>query len=273
LFRLALIQNGILLSVAILIGMILSERIGLRMPLIRAWANAERPVNVMAVVLPGILVGAAVGIVLVTIEVLFFLKHLPAAILPLFDISLWKRLLASVLYGGITEELFMRLFLVSLVAWVLGKWSIRSPKAFLTTVLRNLCLNHLQSARVRREQCLEPSAEQLADSRLYDPERAEFRSETLAIALRILVERLPPRERLVLLLREVFEFEYEEIGAIIRKNSTNCRQMFRRAKQHLTSESTRFTASPEDLESLARQFKRTSTNGDLESLISLLSYA
>lgn len=151
--------------------------------------------------------------------------------------------------------------------------TIRSPKAFLTTVLRNLCLNHLQSARVRREQCLEPTPEQLADSRLYDPERAESRSETLAIALRILVERLPPKERLVLLLREVFEFEYEEIAAIIRKNSTNCRQMFRRAKQHLTSESSRFTASPEELESLARQFKRTSTNGDLESLILLLAYA
>lgn len=151
--------------------------------------------------------------------------------------------------------------------------TIRSPKAFLTTVLRNLCLNHLQSARVRREQCLEPSAEQPADSRLFDPERAESRSELLAMALQILVERLPPTERLVLLLREVFEFEYEEIAAIITKNSTNCRQMFRRAKQHLSSESSRFTASPEELERLARQFTQTSTNGDLESLISLLAYA
>jgi len=119
---LAIIQNGILLSAAILIGMILSTRIGLRMPLVQAWVSGEHPVNLRAVVLPGILVGAAVGMVLVTIEALFFIKHLPAAMLPLFGISLWKRLLAGVLYGGLTEELIMRLFLLSLVSWLLGKW-------------------------------------------------------------------------------------------------------------------------------------------------------
>ncbi|MGH9972186.1 MAG: sigma-70 family RNA polymerase sigma factor [Pyrinomonadaceae bacterium] len=122
-----------------------------------------------------------------------------------------------------TEDLLQETFL----RWqqtALG--TIRSPKAFLGTVLRNLCLNHLLSARGRREQCLEPSAEQQAHNRLYDPEGVESRSESLTIALQILVERLPPKERLVLLLREVFEYEYEEIAAIIRKNSTNCRQMF-----------------------------------------------
>jgi membrane protease YdiL (CAAX protease family) len=124
---LALIQNGILLAATILIGMILSERIGLRMPLIRAWARREQPPNTKEIVLPGIIVGAAVGVVLVTIEALFFLKHLPASMLTLFDISLGKRLLGSVLYGGITEELLMRLFLLSLVAWLLSKW-LKTPE-------------------------------------------------------------------------------------------------------------------------------------------------
>ena len=57
---------------------------------------------------------------MVTLE-RFSLKHLPASMLPLFDIPLWKRLLAGVLYGGLTEELLMRLFLLSLVAWLIGK--------------------------------------------------------------------------------------------------------------------------------------------------------
>jgi hypothetical protein len=118
---LAIVQNGIILSPTILIGLILSERIGLQMPLIRAWANTEQPVNPKAVVLPGMLVGAAVGIILVTLEALFFVKHLPASMLALFDIPLWKRLLAGVFYGGLTEELLMRLFLLSLVAWLIGK--------------------------------------------------------------------------------------------------------------------------------------------------------
>lgn len=118
---LTLLQNGILLAIIIVIGMILSERIGLRMPLIHAWATGAPTPKLNVILLPGILVGAATGAVLVGLEALFFLRHLPAATHPLFEIPLWKRLLAGILYGGITEELLMRLFLLSLVAWLLGK--------------------------------------------------------------------------------------------------------------------------------------------------------
>ena len=62
------------------------------------------------------------GAVMVGIEAVFFLRHLPASMLGMFDIPLWKRLLGGVAYGGITEELFMRLFLMSLAAWLLGRW-------------------------------------------------------------------------------------------------------------------------------------------------------
>lgn len=119
---LALLQNGILLAVTILIGLVLSERIGLRMPLIQAWTTGKRPPAALAVVLPGLLAGAAVGTTLVAIEALVFLRHLPPAMQTPFAIPLWKRLLGSVLYGGITEELLMRLFLLSLVAWICGRW-------------------------------------------------------------------------------------------------------------------------------------------------------
>jgi membrane protease YdiL (CAAX protease family) len=137
---LALLQNGILLAVVIIIGMMLSERIGLRMPLIRAWATGESTPNVKAIVLSGALVGAAVGAVLVALEALFFLRHLPAAMHPLFEIPLWKRLLAGILYGGITEELLMRLFLLSVVAWLLGRWwktaeGIPTPGAFWASII------------------------------------------------------------------------------------------------------------------------------------------
>jgi membrane protease YdiL (CAAX protease family) len=119
---LALLQNGILLAVTILIGLVLSERIGLRMPLIQAWTTGRRASVTQPVVLPALLAGAAVGATLVAIEALVFLRDLPPAMHPLFAIPLWKRLLGGVLYGGITEELVMRLFLVSLVAWVCGRW-------------------------------------------------------------------------------------------------------------------------------------------------------
>lgn len=129
---LAILQNGLLLAVIIVIGMILSERVGLRMPLIRAWTTDESPPKPSAILLPGLLLGAAVGIVLVAVEAIFFLPRLPEAMHPFFEIPLWKRLLAGVLYGGLTEELFMRLFLLSLVAWLLGKrW--KTPEGTPTT--------------------------------------------------------------------------------------------------------------------------------------------
>ena len=118
---LALVQNGILLSVIILAGMVLSERVGLRMALIRAWARGVPGPAPGSILLPGLGVGAVTGVVLVGIEAAFFLRHLPASMQALFDMPLWKRLLGGVIYGGITEELFMRLFLLSLVAWLLGR--------------------------------------------------------------------------------------------------------------------------------------------------------
>ncbi|MGB2717340.1 MAG: CPBP family intramembrane glutamic endopeptidase [Vicinamibacterales bacterium] len=137
---LALLQNGVVLAVTILIGLVLSERIGLRMPLIQAWTRGTRASVAQAIVLPALLAGAAVGATLVAIEAVVFLRHLPPAMHPLFAIPLWKRLLAGVLYGGITEELLMRLFLVSLVAWVCGRWwrtpgGLPTSGAFWTAIL------------------------------------------------------------------------------------------------------------------------------------------
>ena len=74
---LALVQNGILLAVTVLIGMILSERVGLRVPLIQAWTTGARASLPEAVVQPALLAGAAVGATLVAIEALVFLRHLP----------------------------------------------------------------------------------------------------------------------------------------------------------------------------------------------------
>jgi len=77
---LALLQNGILLAISILIGLVLSERTGLRMPLIQAWTTGRRVSVARAVVLPALLAGAVVGATLVAIEALVFLRHLPPAI-------------------------------------------------------------------------------------------------------------------------------------------------------------------------------------------------
>ena len=145
--------------------------------------------------------------------------------------------------------------------------TIRSPRAFLSTIVRNLCRNQLMSARVRYEGPFESSAHlEFSGASPDEPLR-----ESLTAALRLVLERLPPKERLVFLLREVFDYEYEEIAEIIRKNATNCRQMLRRARKHISSGRSRFIVKAEQLESLKDQFVCTCISGDLQSLIALLA--
>ena len=141
---------------------------------------------------------------------------------------------------------------------------IRSPKAFLTTVLKRLCLNHLQSAQTRREVNVGPDGPQSA---LAQQSNA---FESLS-ALTILLERLSPKERAVLLLREVFDCDYDEIAGVISKRADTCRQLLRRARQHLTDARARFEVSPEQLHKLARQFALTCASGDLKSLVTIVT--
>lgn len=141
---------------------------------------------------------------------------------------------------------------------------IRSPKAFLATVVKRLCLNHLQSAQIRRETNVEP------ESAL--PEQSADRNSLESIsALTILLERLSPKERAVLLLREVFDCDYDEIASVISNRADTCRQLLRRARQHLADARARFEVSPEQLQKLARQFALTSASGDLKGLVTALA--
>ena len=144
---------------------------------------------------------------------------------------------------------------------------IRSPQAFLATVLKRLCLNYLQAARTRREVNVNPDSPELASS-----EPAAYRNafESLS-ALTILLERLSPKERAVLLLRDVFDCDYDEIAVVISKRADTCRQVLRRARQHLADARARFEVSPEQLQTLARQFALTCASGDLKGLVKALA--
>ena len=90
-------------------------------------------------------------------------------------------------------------------------------------------------------------------------------------ALAILMERLTPKERAVLLLRDVFDCDYDEIASVISKRADTCRQLLRRARQHLADARARFEVSPEQLQKLASQFALTCASGDLKGLVSVLA--
>jgi RNA polymerase sigma-70 factor, ECF subfamily len=150
--------------------------------------------------------------------------------------------------------------------------TVNSAKTYLATITTRLCIDHLRSARVQREQYIgtwlpEPILTQQSDHSIDLMELAD----SLSIAFLAVLERLSPIERAVFLLRDVFDYEYDEIGQMVGKSSTNCRQILKRAKQHLADQRPRFPVSRSQQEQITARFLDASTKGDLEDLLLLLA--
>lgn len=149
---------------------------------------------------------------------------------------------------------------------------IQNPRAFLVTVVTRLCINQLQSARAKREEYFgQWLPEPIMTGPATDLPRIPGTDGSLSMAFLILLERLSPTERAVFLLREVFDYEYVEIAGMLGRSEANCRQIFRRAKQHITEGRQRFEVSRQQREQLLQQFVDTSLHGDMQGLLALLA--
>ncbi len=153
-----------------------------------------------------------------------------------------------------------------------GADEVESTKAYLSTISTRLCIDHLRSAQVKREQYIGPwLPEPILTSQDSTMLETTELAESLALAFLVVLETLSPIERAIFLLHEVFDYDYAEVARIVGKSEANCRQIASRAKQHVAAKRPRFTPSREEQEQLTRQFVETCTNGDLEGLIALLA--
>jgi RNA polymerase sigma factor (sigma-70 family) len=150
---------------------------------------------------------------------------------------------------------------------------VENPHAFFTSVTTRLAIDHLRSARRKREVypgewLPEPiiGSDQSPDAL----EHVEM-AETLSMAFLVLLETLSPLERAVFLLRQVFDYEYAEIAGVVGKSETNCRQVFSRARRHVAERRPRFEPSRQARESLAHRFLDVCKNGSVADLESLLA--
>jgi RNA polymerase sigma-70 factor, ECF subfamily len=149
---------------------------------------------------------------------------------------------------------------------------VESPKAFLAATTTRLAIDHLRSARARRVSYVgtwlpEPIVTDLHDS----PEQMAELSDSLSMAFLVLLESLSPVERAVFLLREVFDYSYEDIAQIVDKSEANCRQIFGRAHRHIASHPARYETTAEHSEALLRSFLAAARDGDLDQLVDLLA--
>jgi RNA polymerase sigma-70 factor (ECF subfamily) len=157
-------------------------------------------------------------------------------------------------------------------AWI--RWQstdsiVQSPKAFLSSVVTRLCIDHLRSARVKREQY---TGTWLPEPLITEPaaDCAEL-AESLSFAFLMLLECLSPTERAVFLLREVFDYDYEAIAGTIGKSIPSCRQIVSRARQHLVLRRPEIALNSQNKDVLVEQFLTYWNQGDLQELISLMA--
>nr|BBH92310.1 DNA-directed RNA polymerase sigma-70 factor [Thermogemmatispora argillosa] len=150
--------------------------------------------------------------------------------------------------------------------------AVQSPRAYLTTVVVRLCLDQLRSARRQREIYVGPwLPEPLATAQAPELVATAELAESLSFAFLLMLEKLSPRERAVLLLREVFDCDYAEIAAALGTSPASCRQLLHRAHQRLEQDERRFQVSRAQQEALTAQFLRATAEGDVEGLLGLLA--
>jgi RNA polymerase sigma-70 factor (ECF subfamily) len=149
---------------------------------------------------------------------------------------------------------------------------LRSVKAYLTTIVTRLCLDRLKSARATREEYVGTwLPEPVATDDRREPEGSLALTESVTLAFIVLLETLTPEERAVFLLREVFDYEYQEIGGMLEMTPANCRQLFHRARGRLAERKPRFRATVEEKRPLVERFVRAFSEGSEAELTSVLA--
>lgn len=144
--------------------------------------------------------------------------------------------------------------------------AVRDPAAYLSRTVTRLCLDHLKSARVKRETYIGPwLPEPVLET---EPDEGE---EDLSLTLMMALERLSPLERAAFLLHDVFGVSFEDIAATLDRNPAACRQLAARARRNVRAARPRFPVPRDEGRRMAEAFLAASRSGDLQGLQALLA--
>jgi RNA polymerase sigma-70 factor (ECF subfamily) len=161
-------------------------------------------------------------------------------------------------------------------AWL--RWSaapradVADPRAYLARVVTNTALNRLRSVRSRREAYIGPWLPEplLTETSPDAAERAEL-TESVSMAMLVVLESLTPDERAVLVLREVFGFDHAEIAAALGRSAPAVRQLAHRAREHVQARRPRFDVDWNQQREVTERFLAAAAGGDIDGLMTVLA--
>lgn len=145
---------------------------------------------------------------------------------------------------------------------------VRDPRAYLVRIVTRRALDVLRAQRRRRESYIGPwLPEPVTTDGSVDPELAE----SVSMAMLLVLETLSPIERAVFVLREVFDFPYEEIATSVGKSTAAVRQIAHRAREHVQARRQRFTTDAQQASQVAAAFLMAAQQGDIAGLVTMLA--
>jgi RNA polymerase sigma-70 factor (ECF subfamily) len=147
---------------------------------------------------------------------------------------------------------------------------VLDERAYLVRITTRLSLNKLRSLARRREEYVGPW---LPEPLLTAPDVADDveLADSVSTAMLLVLETLPPTERAVFVLREVFDVSYAEIAAAVDKSEAAVRQIAHRARAHVEDRRPREQVAPDMHHAAMERFLAATASGDLQSLMDVIS--
>ncbi len=186
----------------------------------------------------------------------------------------WRRHLTGLAYrmlGSVAEaedvvqDAYLRWHAVDRTA-------VADPRAYLSKIVTRLCLDHLKSARVRRETYVGPwLPEPVVDENAFAADTMSDYADDRSVAFLMTLERLSPLERAAFLLHDVFDMEFTEIGDALGRTPAACRQLAVRAREHVRAARPRFSTGSEEQTRLYDAFHRAMLSGNAGELVGVLA--
>jgi RNA polymerase sigma-70 factor, ECF subfamily len=149
---------------------------------------------------------------------------------------------------------------------------IENLGGWLTTVVARICLDMLRARNSRREEELSAAVAESIESRQegIDPEQEMLLADSVGLALLVVLDTLPPAERLAFVLHDIFAVPFDEIAPLVERSETAVRQLASRARRRVRGAA---TAQPADLarqRAVVEAFLTASRAGDFNALLAVL---
>jgi RNA polymerase sigma-70 factor (ECF subfamily) len=144
--------------------------------------------------------------------------------------------------------------------------AVNDAPAYLAKTVTRLCLDHLKSARVKRETYIGP----WIPEPMIEPDET-LETDDITLTLMMALERLSPLERAAFLLHDVFGQNFDDVAQTIDRDAAACRQLASRAREHVRAAKPRFPVSHQQGAEIAKAFFDASRSGEVAPLQALLA--